>query len=138
MHEGVTAENIKFVSVTAIIFGDTNSFRSISVYEDGQIREQEYHSKSSLSRRRIIYGDGNWVISYNDINTGQDYGFKTIYFTDGNVIKGETYNDAWHGYYEDTHANGYKEVGQRFHGKAFGEWKKVLKGETVEIIKYDD
>ena len=111
------------------------TLRAITVFEDGQIREEEWNSKSEFRRSRIIFDDGQWVVSYKD-KDNLDYGYTVAYFSNGNVFYGERYKDKWHGIRVDTYTDGRREIGEVFNDNPFGVWKVIDKDGTETIKKY--
>ena len=111
------------------------TFRRIIVFEDGQIQEWEWNSKSEFRRSRIIFDDGQWVLSFTDKDF-LDCGYKVVYFANGKVYSGETYKDKWHGIRVETYTDGRREIGEVFNGKPFGDWRIIKKDGTETIKKY--
>ena len=112
------------------------TFRTITVFEDGEIREQERNSKSKFKRSRTIFDDGQWVVSYKD-KDDLDCGYTVVYFTDGDVWRGEKYKGKWHGIREEvTYAVGEKQNGEVFNDKRFGDWRFIEKDGNEAIYQY--
>ena len=116
----------KYIKVKATIAEDIKTFRAITVYEGGRVVECEWNDQSSLARTRTLFNDGQWALSFEDLNTEMHSGITVIY-TDEVVHRGEAYQAKWHGYLEDTLKNGDKHIGKMFNGEWFGEWKVVSK-----------
>ena len=110
------------------------TFRGITVYENGQIREQEWNAKSSFTRQRILFEDGQWVQSYID-EDGLDYGYTVVYFENGNIYRGETFKGKWHGHLEKIYTDGRMGIGSCFNGIPFGDWRVIEKDKTEKILK---
>ena len=111
------------------------TYRTIVVFGDGEIREQEWNTKSSFIRQRTIYADGQWQLGYTDKNH-LACGYKVTYFTDGLVYWGEQYEDKWHGMRVDCYTDGRREIGEVFKNSKFGDWKVVEKDGTERMDKF--
>ena len=99
--------------------------------------EFECDSESSLERRRIIYSNGDWQISYTNKETQLYYGPRKTYCVDGTVIKDEIYEDKQYGYWEEFNEDGDWYIGQCFDGETIGEWKIIKKDGTKKTINCD-
>ena len=110
------------------------TYREITVYEDGEIREREWNSESEFRRSRTIFDDGQWVLSFRD-EDNLDCGYEVVYFADGDVYYGETYKDKWHGIRVETYTDGSRRIGEVFNDKAFGDWRVIEKDGTETIVK---
>ena len=108
------------------------TFREIKVYEDGEIREKEWNSKSEFRRSRIIFDDGQWQLSFTDKDS-LDCGYEVVYSSDGDIWSGETYKDKWHGIRVETYTDGSRRIGEVFNDKPFGDWKVIEKDGTETI-----
>ena len=111
------------------------TFRQITVFEDGEIREQEWNSTSEFTRSRIIFANGQWELSYRN----KDYlncGYTVVYSADGNVWSGETYKGKWHGIRIETYTDGHRNIGEVFNDIPFGDWKVIEKDGTETIDQY--
>ena len=111
------------------------TFRAITVFEDGEIREREWNSKSQFKRSRIIFASGNWVLSYRD-KDNLDCGYVVVYSADGDVIYGETYKDKFHGISVQYYTDGSRKIGEVFNNNRFGYWKVIEKDGTETIYQY--
>ena len=111
------------------------TFRAITVFEDGEIREQEWNSKSTFKRSKIILANGQWQLSFRD-KDDLDYAYTVAYFANGNVKKGDAYKGKWHGIRVDTYTDGSRWIGEVFNGEPFGDWKVIEKDGTETIEKY--
>ena len=111
------------------------TFRAITVFEDGQIREEEWNSESEFKRTRTIFASGNWVLSFRD-EDGLDCGYTVVYSANGDVFYGETYKDKWHGIRVETYTDGRRHIGEVFNDGEFGDWRVIEKDGTETIAKY--
>ena len=111
------------------------TFRRIAVYEDGEIREDEWNSKSPFKRTKIILANGQWQLSFRD-KDDLDCGYIVSYFANGNVFWGEGYKGKWHGIRVDTYTDGHREIGEVFNAKRFGDWRFIEKDGTEKILKF--
>ena len=111
------------------------TFRTITVFEDGQIREEEWNSESEFRRSRTIFANGQWELSFRD----KDFlvcGYRVVYYANGDVSYGETYKGKWHGILVYTYPDGRREIGEVFNGKNFGDWRVIEKDGTERIDQY--
>ena len=98
------------------------------------ITEAESNSKSKLKRWRKICANGDWDLGYRDKNE-IDYGYKVVYYSNGNVGRWETYKDKLHGQW-DSYIDGCRIIGEHFNNKRSGDWKVIEKDGTETIYQY--
>ena len=108
------------------------TFREIVVYENGDIREQEWNSKSEFRRSRTILANGQWGLSFRD-KDNLDCGYSVVYSEDGVVWSGEKYKDKFHGIRVETYTDGRRQIGEVFNDKPFGDWRVIEKDGTETI-----
>ena len=118
-----------------LVFEGVQTYRSIAVFENGEIREREWNSKSSFKRQRNILADGEWQITYLD-GDGLDCGYMVVYSANGNVFRGERYKGKWHGQLEEIYTDGRRAIGNNFYEKPYGDWRIIEKDGTEKIVKF--
>ena len=111
------------------------TFREITVFEDGEIEEREWNSKSEFRRWRTIFADGKWVVNFRD-KDDLGCGYSVVYFENGNLWSGETYKGKWHGIKVYTYTDGHREIGEVFNDIRIGDWKVIEKDGTETINQY--
>ena len=125
--------NELIIAVEAKTIARSILYRRIVVFQNGYMFEEEFTNRSLLKRQRVIYDNGKWDISFNNINDGLAYGYKRENFPDGEVIFGEIDQNIWRGYNEIFEANGDRRIGTMFDNKSIGKFK-IIKKEDNSVI----
>ena len=88
-----------------------------------------------MRRKRSLLGNGEWHITYIDEHVFA-YGYRVVYFANGDVWRGELYKGKWQGPLEKNYADGRKEIGRCFKSKKIGNWRVIEKDGTERIEGY--
>ena len=139
MKERIINTKLKWVYVQASIMGRICSYRSIVVYENGRISEQEWNNKSKLIRVRNIVINGSFEYLYIDKDNNKSFWTKIIHEADGTIQKGNIFEGKWNGYHETIFPNGDKQIGNALNNKAFGDVKYIsAKDGSIKITTCDN
>ena len=108
-------------------------FRSIKVYEEGKIKEEEWSDWSGFIRIREIYQSGYWEEYSVDYNTG--FGIRKVVYPDGKQFTGEVYGlSRWNAIGEETYAILNESTPYLLRNNETGKYKYVTKDGSFEII----
>ena len=139
MKEWIINTNLKWVYVQASILGMISSYRSIVVYENGRISEQEWNNKSKLIRIRNIHLNGSFEHMYIDKENSKSFWTWIIHEADGTIRKGNTFDNKWNGYHEIIFPNGDKKIWNVLKEWIFGDVKYIsAKDGSIKITKYSN
>ena len=139
MKERIINFKLKWVYVQALIIGTIWSYRSIVVFENGGISEQEWNNKSKLIRIRNIDLNGRFEHMYLNNENDKEFWTWIIHDADGTTIKGNRFEDKWNGYHEIIFPNGDKQIGTLLNDRAFGDVKYIsAKDGSIKITKCDN